>query len=107
MRSRASSLNADISPGRLFFNDSLIEVRSSEEERLIALLKDASISLLDLEDLRRLARNLPMDSAALEALAVADDDHLLERTRDEIVAFVLSDEYVDIARNGLPVSKGG
>ena len=107
-------LDAAVSPGRLFFEDSLIEVRSLQEKRLIDLLQSATIALVELEDPRRLAQTVPVDFDTIKALAVEDvtlavedDDNLLDRSRDEIVAFVLSDEYVDIARNGLPGTDSG
>ncbi|MEM6474471.1 MAG: hypothetical protein AAF802_33370 [Planctomycetota bacterium] len=100
-------LDTDASPGRLFFNDALIDVRSSEEKHLIDLLRRASVASVKLGELRRLAQDLPIDYGIIGALAVDDDDDLLERSRDEIVVFVLSDAYVDIARNGIPGSESG
>jgi hypothetical protein len=99
----------DSGAGRLFFNEELVDVRSDNESRIIALLREASIQL---------KREQPAPSNELpiskNAMILSDDikevlestpEQNLRRFRDDIVRFVESDAYVDIAKNGLPKLK--
>ena len=96
-------------PGCLYFNDERVDVRSEEESRIVQVLKTASIESAIPESLQ--SRNAPISK---DALILSDDirqflksspQDNLRRFRDEIVAFIESDEYVEIATNGLPKRK--
>jgi hypothetical protein len=93
-------------PGRLYFNQELVEVRSADESRIVQLLKDATVKATVREP-------TPTDNPPISknALILGDDirevlestpEENLRRFRDQIVAFVESDEYVQIATHGLP-----
>ncbi len=92
--------------GRLFFGEELIAVRSPVEDAIVKLLDEAEIlpSALRLpdgepiqlsedrisfvEEIDELAANIPADN--------------LRRQLNAIVAYVQSDEYVTVARKGVP-----
>jgi hypothetical protein len=76
--------------GRLLFNRQLVEVRSLEEARIISLLISAEFA-------DNLERSVDYNPGPIT------QRHALQRIRDSIVDYVQSDEYVDIARNGVQV----
>ena len=91
-------------PGRLLFNGNLVDVRSDKESQILDLLKNATIEIAKSE---RQAEN----KISKNALILGDDiKKVLENTpeenlrqfRDEIIAYVESDQYVEIATNGIP-----
>lgn len=94
-------------PGRLLFNDSLIDVRSDSEGKLIDLLKGATLKLISGDDLRGLSDNATTIVPVLDGMTIADEKNTLKMCRDEIVEFVLSDAYIKIAQHGLPKLDNG
>ena len=68
-------------PGRLFFNKELVDVRSEHEAKIIELLSNATFGP-DYPD--------------------ASPQQSMEHYRDKVVEYLESDEYVEIATNGLP-----
>lgn len=87
-------------PGRLFFNDEIVDVRSPEEAKIIALLQAAEFdsvahgSVTHSEDIS--GRN----AAVVSEMDVTEGDETFRRLRDSIVRFLLSDEYVAMAKRG-------
>ena len=100
-------LNEGHAPGRLLFNDSPVGVRSEQEARLLDLLNDSAFALIKPEDLRALIKSAAVDPAMLNRMAIEDEKHRLATFRNEMVAFVLSDAYVDIASHGLLEAESG
>lgn len=95
-------------PGRLYFNEEPVEVRSDTETQIINLLRTASIAAI-----KRQA-GPPENRISKNALILGDDikevmgnspENNLRKFRDDIIAFVESDEYVQIAKNGIPKRK--
>lgn len=91
-------------PGRLSFNGKLVDVRSDEESQILQLLRNAAIEMPENEP-------QPENQISKNALILGDDiKQVLENTpeenlrqfRDEIIAYVESDQYVEIATNGIP-----
>jgi len=92
-------------PGRLFFNSERIEVRSDKESRIVHLLKTASIESAGKEPSADVGPPISKN-----ALILGDDireffesspQSNLERFRNQIEAFIESEEYVRIATCGL------
>jgi hypothetical protein len=102
LNQRAFLRPVDVDPGQLLINGELINVRSEDELRIVQLLKTASIKVNSTQ--------IPIGHEILSPgspVITGDDirqsaDDLLEkdvrRLRDDIVAFVESDEYLRIAR---------
>ncbi|MCA8992888.1 MAG: hypothetical protein KDA88_12945 [Planctomycetaceae bacterium] len=94
-------------PGRLCFNDRPVDIRSKAESEIVDLLKLASVVP------REAPQKLTDERISPNAIILGDDikdvvnsspgENLL-RHRDRIVAYVESDEYVQIAKNGVPKS---
>lgn len=74
--------------GRLFFNRELVEMRSETESAVIALLAIAEFT----DELRNDNDYIPGPKFGRK---------VLEKIRNAIVQYVLSDEYVDIGTNGV------
>ena len=88
---RNSALYSD--PGRLLLNGRMIEVRSAEENAILDLLRNASITPLQDDDDRVGAIEiLPLSIVSVE---------MLEILIDTVVNYLESDEYVRIAKDGL------
>lgn len=104
-RAFAPQFGFNSNPGRLYFDDELVEVRSDHEAQIVQLLKDALVTFSPSE--REPSINPPMSKNALilgdDIRQVLESSPLenLQRFRDEIVSFVESDEYVRIATHGL------
>jgi hypothetical protein len=77
--------NAYENPGRLFFNDEIVEIRSDNETKIILLLEKAVFDSRVTEDNR---------------LGLGKDG--VKRLVKEVITFVKSAEYIDIAKNGVP-----
>ena len=92
------SRNPEPFPGRLLFNNSPIDVRSRDEQLLIGLLQKAEVLYVDVEGLRELSQAETVNLDQLEAIKADDDNDHLDRLRNQIVTFVLSDAYVNIAK---------
>ena len=91
-------------PGRLLFNEKLVDVRSDTESQILDLLKNATIEIADREP-------MPENQTSKNALILGDDikqvmdnspEENLRRFRDDIIAYVESEQYVSIATNGVP-----
>lgn len=92
-------------PGRLYFNGELVEVRSDEEAAIVHLLRNATITSKDDPP------TSPENTISKNSIILGDDirkvienspDQNLLDFRDAIVSFVESEEYVQIAKHGLP-----
>lgn len=94
-------MNEDGSPGRLFFNDRLLPIRSDEERIVLELLRNAEFRQVEVEDLRQLSQLSSVDPKDLRAVRTESDDQNLRRYRNSVVSFVESDGYVKLARTGL------
>jgi hypothetical protein len=101
----APQLGFNANPGRLYFDDELVEVRSDIEAQIVQLLKDALVIIFPEECSS--GNNPPMSKNALilgdDIRQVLESSPLenLQRFRNEIVEFVESDEYVRIATRGI------
>ena len=91
-------------PGRLFFNAAMIDVRSPRENLVLDLLRSATI---ELDDKYESESNTPTRDADI---VLGDDISLvlsqtplenLQSFRNQILSYVESDLYVQIANNGL------
>ncbi|MEZ6126167.1 MAG: hypothetical protein R3C49_23810 [Planctomycetaceae bacterium] len=80
--------------GRLFFNHSLVEVRSEREALILELLRTSAFAPVEIEQSIR-TDHIP---------GPITDPQMLSRVRDEIVDHVSSDEYVKIATVGIEVT---
>ena len=94
-------------PGRLFFDEYLIPVRSDEESIVLTLLRSASVRIPKgqveaTESLENAPSPIYLDVEIKNVLDGPPADSL-SRHRDSIVAFVESDEYLDIFINGAPI----
>ena len=93
-------------PGRLVFNGELVEVRSDTELQIIQLLKaaefDHAVRPGDREGQGTISENAFVLSDDIKQLRDSSPQQNLLRFRNEIVAFVESEEYVRIATEGLP-----
>ena len=92
-------------PGRLYFNDQLIDIRSDDESTILELLKTASIISKDRlsspSENRISKKALILGDDIKEVLENSPEDNL-RKFRDNIITFVESDEYVHIAEHGPP-----
>jgi hypothetical protein len=79
-------------PGRLFFNHQLVEVRSPEEAAILAMLKSAVFG----DKL-----NDSGTGTVTYNPGPITEKRSLERIRDSIVAYVESDRFIEIARDGV------
>ena len=86
-------------PGRLYFDHKLIAVRSNEETVIIELLRNANVDaatespappkrkqLILSEDIKAVMENSPADN--------------IESFREQIIKYLLSDDYLEMARMG-------
>jgi len=95
--------------GRLYFNGERVEVRSDDERGIVALLRAAPIVLK--REPRApsseppISKNAMILSEDIKEVLESTPEQNLRRFRDDIVRFLESDEYVDIAKNGLPNRK--
>lgn len=94
-------LNSIDSPGRLSFSDRLIDVRSIGEQKVLDLLSNANFIPIGIEGLRQLVGNPNIETKTLLSLASDSPSPNTKAFRDEIVDFVQSDLYVDVAQHGL------
>ncbi|TWT79652.1 hypothetical protein CA13_10580 [Planctomycetes bacterium CA13] len=90
------------SPGRLCFNNQLIDVRSADEEELLRLLKNAEVKSVGLDGLRQLIKTKSNTTDQIRSLSYGSRDEYLQDRVDSIVDYVESERYVDVARNGFP-----
>jgi hypothetical protein len=92
-------------PGRLYFNEELVEVRFADELRIVQLLKSADIKApvneLSPTNLPVAKKALHLGSDIRQVLESTPTENL-RRFRDQIVAYIESEEYVRIATHGLP-----
>ena len=102
-------LDSTDAPGRLCFNDRLIDVRSADEHKLIQLLKNANFHAVGIEGMRQLIDHEIVEPAHLHALASDSVGLDMHYFRDSIVEYVESDRYVETARSvfSLPADTGG
>jgi len=95
--------------GRLYFNDELVDVRCNDELRIVELLRSAPIATKHREptssDEPPISKNALILSEDIRDFFASEPEQNLRRFRDEIVKFVESDEYVEIAKSGLPKRK--
>jgi hypothetical protein len=88
-------------PGRLYFNEELIEVRSSQEQSLLSLLKSAEVRHFAEDD----PSNKPIEPSPNRLVFGDDLNEIFNQTPEEnlhsmlkkVIAFVESDEYVTFA----------
>ena len=92
--------------GWLYFNEERVEVRSDEETKIVELLRAAPIELKREERPSSseppISKNAMILSEDIKEFFESTPEQNLRKFRDEIVRFVESDEYVVIAKNGLP-----
>jgi hypothetical protein len=90
----------DCIPGRLYFDNQLVDLRSPDEARILQLLHYATVSVSSTrsscEDTVSVAGRLILGDDIREAIE-GDSQTNLHRWRTSIVAFVSSDEYVSFA----------
>ncbi len=93
-----------IDPGRLYFNGRPVAVRSDDELQIVNLLKNAMVA----PEINQPAS--PDDRVSDKAVTLGDDikelmslspEENLRKIRDDMIAFVESDEYIHIAKNGI------
>jgi len=91
-------------PGRLHLNGNIVEVRSQQESQILRLLRNARTELPENQSAEEdgLSENAIMLSDDIKDVLDRSPKANLLRFRDEIVAFVESEEYVAIAKNGIP-----
>ena len=92
-------------PGRLYVDGELVEIRSEYESAVVELLKSASIVPKERPPAppeNRISKNALVLGADIQQVLDSTPEENLRRLRDEIVAFVTSDEYVHIAEHGPP-----
>lgn len=89
------------SPGRLCFNEKLIDVRSSDEQHLIALLESAIVTPLQIDNLRRLRDLDTVSPSDFDNLGNADYMDEIQRLRKSVIEYVGTDQYVAVAENGM------
>jgi hypothetical protein len=89
-------------PGRLFFNDQMIDVRSPEEAKIIALLQAAEFDSVVSASVTHGKDISGRDGAVVSEIEVADGDvnDDFRKLRDSIVRFLQSDKYVAMANRG-------
>jgi hypothetical protein len=97
----------EANPGRLIFDGYLIPVRSNEETIVLELLRNAAIQLpkaqpAATQPLEHAPKPIYLDDDISKVLNGPQSDSL-SRHRNSIVAFVESDEYLDIYMNGAPI----
>ena len=88
-------------PGRLHFNENLIEVRSLQEQSLLSLLKSAEVRHFPEDD----SSNKPIEPSPNRLVLGDDLKEIFNQTPEEnlhsmlkkVIAFVESDEYVKFA----------
>ena len=91
MQVRQSNIPDLDNAGRLFFRSELVELRSEEETRILALIEAAELS----EDL------LPLKPGVIPySPGPIFGRQGLERIRQAILNYVRSEEYVDVWKNG-------
>lgn len=94
--------------GRLFFNDEMIDVRSADEDKIIQLLKNASIALeypVGYSPRKKRISGSATPDDGIKEFLTQPPELTCQSWLEEIVAFVESEEYVRIAREGLPPLK--
>lgn len=101
--------NAYEYPSRLSFNDQMVEIRSKNEEKIIQLLKAAKIDQPEVEsttdsNIEAAGNPLNLSDETIAGLEQWGDPKETQRFREKIIEFVESEEYVEIARNGVPES---
>ena len=92
-------------PGRLYVDGELVEVRSERESAVVELLKSASIAPEERPPVpaeNRISKNALVLGADIQQVLDSTPQENLRRLRDEVVAFVMSEEYVQIAEHGPP-----
>lgn len=94
-------LNTINSPGRLIFNDQLIDVRSDNERKVLELLRDARFFPVEVEALGALVSTKPITGEQLHRLTSDRPDSSSTKIRDDLVQFVESERYLDVATSGL------
>ena len=80
-------------PGRLFFNNQMIEVRSEDEQKVVSLLNDATIDNI---------RNIPVEH---QKMFSSVDVQFVESSRKYFIRYIESDTYHDVSVNGIPDEK--
>jgi hypothetical protein len=88
-------------PGRLYFNETLIEVRSREEHFLLTLLKTAEVRYLPEDDFQgeniELSPNRAIFGDDLKQIFNQTPEENLRLMLKNVIDFVESDEYVTFA----------
>ena len=90
-------------PGRLMFNGQLVDVRSDAESQILDLLKSATIEIVEHEATseNRICKNPIILGDDIKQVMDNSPEENLRQFRDEITAYVESDEYVAIATKGI------
>lgn len=88
-------------PGRLYFDDEIIDVRSSEETRIVCLLENARICFRDIPvegEVIELSENRLFLAKEVEEMMEAKPNKNLGRLRDSVVAYVRSKAYLEFLK---------
>ncbi|WP_146602912.1 hypothetical protein [Novipirellula aureliae] len=91
------------SPGRLCFNERLVGVRSKDERLIMDLLRSADFLPVTDEGIRQLVNMDTIAHTDLETFASDSDGQFLRAIRDHILAYVETEKYIEVAKNGLPL----
>jgi hypothetical protein len=88
-------------PGRLYFDDEIIDVRSAEETRIVSLLENATICYRDRPvegEVIELSENRLFLAKDVEEMMEARPNENLERLRDSMVAYIRSKAFVEFLK---------
>lgn len=83
-------------PGRLYFNESLIEIRSPEEKTLLSLLKTSELRNLSNKRIELPSNVHVFGNDLKETFSQSPQENLRSMLRN-VIAFVESDEYISFA----------
>lgn len=92
-------------PGRLMFDQKLIAVRSDEESRIVELLRAATIDAADVPPPPQPENRLILGDDIKDVMTSSPTANI-EKFRSEFIDYLESDEYLEIAKNGLPRNAG-
>ena len=88
-------------PGRLYFDDNLIEIRSPQEKNLLKLLKSAELRSAPKDDLSNeqieLSPNIHVFGDDIKRIFNQSPEENLHSMLNNVINFVESDEYVVFA----------
>ena len=92
-------------PGRLFVDSKLVAIRSEQEAAIIALLKNANVSASQKIPPPQPKKRIILGDDIKPVMEQSESDNI-EQFRNEIVAYLKSDEYLDVAENGVSENGG-